>query len=78
MLPVKLTLPFLRYTVTLFEIFTYSHFESKSTIFSILRFFFSICKFVLQISIIDRIYRTRGLFIYLLIDGIESVVRIVR
>ena len=34
----KLTLPFIKFLVNTFEIFTLSHFESKSTIFQVLYF----------------------------------------
>ena len=34
----KLTLPFIKFLVNTFELFTLSHFESKSTIFQVLYF----------------------------------------
>lgn len=69
----KALLPFLKYIINLIEIVTYSHFESKLTIFSVLDFVFTSSKLIIQLLLLDFIRRNLGLPIHLIADTIETV-----
>ena len=69
----KALLPFLKYTINLLEIITFSHFESKLTIFSVLDFVFTSMKLIIQLLLLDFIRRNLGLPIHLIAETIETI-----
>lgn len=69
----KALLPFLKYSINLLEIATFSHFESKLTIFSVLDFVFTTLKLIIQLGLFDFIRRKIGLPLHLVAETIETI-----
>ena len=71
-------LPFVKYVTNLFELVTYSHFESKATIFSVLEFVFTMAKTIIELLLINFIRKNFQLPIHLLAEYIETVANLIR
>lgn len=69
----KALLPFIKYNINLIEIVTFSHFESKLTIFSVLDFLFTSTKLIIQLLSLEFIRRNFGLPLHLIADTIETI-----
>ena len=69
----KALLPFLKYLINLLEIATFSHFESKLTIFSVLDFVFTSMKLIIQLGLLEFIRRKLGLPLHLVAETIETI-----
>ena len=66
-------LPFIKYSFNLFEILTFSHFEGKIMVFSVLEFLFSSARLILQLLLFNFIRLNFGLPLHLLADTLESL-----
>lgn len=69
----KALLPFIKYIINLLEIVTFSHFESKLTIFSVLDFVFTSTKLIIQLLLLNFIRTNLGMPLHLIADTIETV-----
>lgn len=73
LLLVKITLPTIKFTFYIYEVLSLSQHESKQMLFSILEFFFSVTKLVLNIMMNFYIGRNIGIPIFLIGDIFENV-----
>ena len=67
-------LPFVKYCVNLFEIITFSHFESKITMFSVLDFIFTTTKLVIELWFLNYIRLHMGFPIHLMGETFENII----
>ncbi|CAD8161277.1 unnamed protein product [Paramecium octaurelia] len=72
LLPIRMVLPVIKYVFNLFEILTYSQFESKQTIFSALEVLSKILKLSVQIILFQHVLNTQGFLLILLVDIVEN------
>lgn len=70
-------LPFIKYVVNLIELTTYSHYESKTTVFSILEFIFTMTKCVIELLLINFIRKNFQLPIHLLGEYLETSINLI-
>ncbi|CAK74614.1 unnamed protein product (macronuclear) [Paramecium tetraurelia] len=74
LLPIRMVLPVIKYLMNLFEILTYSQFESKQTVFSALEVLSKILKLIVQIILFQQVLNTQGFLLILLVDIIGNLV----
>ncbi|CAD8166699.1 unnamed protein product [Paramecium pentaurelia] len=72
LLPIRITLPFLKYVINIFEILTFSQFDSKQIIFSGLEVLSTILKLCVQIMLFKYVLNTQGFLLILFVDTFEN------
>ncbi|CAD8088355.1 unnamed protein product [Paramecium sonneborni] len=72
LLPIRIALPFIKYVINLFEIQTFSQFDSKQIIFSGLEVLSTMLKLCVQIMLFQYVLNTQGFLLILFVDTFEN------
>lgn len=70
-------LPFIKYITNLFELVTFSHYESKQTMFSVLEFVFTMAKLIIELMLINFIRKNFVFPIHLFGEYIENIINLI-